>query len=177
MKFNLFLRSHFGQASLKVIIVLSLFIAALVLLGNQGAPRVEYLSGNPLSPQKGQFLFRFSRLMNEKSVEQGFSIVPNLTGKVSWSGRTFAYTPDKAINYNSQYVIAFNQAFDRDGKFIDQRIALQQFQSFQLINPNEITTEHGLDVVHFNFVGGGILKNKIVINQVKNPVLVGVFEQ
>jgi len=32
-------------------------------------------------------------------------------------------------------------------------------------------------VVHFNFVGGGILKNKIVINQVKNPVLVGVFEQ
>ena len=32
-------------------------------------------------------------------------------------------------------------------------------------------------MVHFDFVGGCILKNKIVINQVKNPILVGVFEQ
>lgn len=42
--------------------------------------------------------------------------------------------------------------------------------------PNEVTTEHGLDVVHFDFVGGDVLKNQIVINQVKNLIFTGMFE-
>jgi len=29
---------------------------------------------------------------------------------------------------------------------------------------------HGLDVVHFDFVGGGVLKNLVVILQVKNRI-------
>ena len=35
----------------------------------------------------------------------------------------------------------------------------------------EVTAEHGLDVVHFDFVGGWVLKNQVVINQVKIPFL------
>jgi hypothetical protein len=27
------------------------------------------------------------------------------------------------------------------------------------------------------FVGGGVLKNQVVINQVKNPILIGMIEQ
>ena len=60
--------------------------------------------------------------------------------------------------------------FDRNGKLVDQGIALQQFQPFQFVNSNEVTAEHGLDVVHFDFVGGGVLKNQVVINQVINPI-------
>ena len=67
--------------------------------------------------------------------------------------------------------------FDRNGKLVDQGIALQQFQPFQFVNANEVSAEHGLDVVHFDFVGGWVLKDQFVINQVKNPILVGVFEQ
>jgi hypothetical protein len=38
----------------------------------------------------------------------------------------------------------------------EKRIALLQFQPFQFVNSNEVTEEHSLDVVHFNFVGGGV---------------------
>jgi hypothetical protein len=41
---------------------------------------------------------------------------------------------------------------------------------FQFVNANEVTAEQGLDVVHFDFVGGWVLKNQVVINQVKNPI-------
>ena len=60
--------------------------------------------------------------------------------------------------------------FDRNGKLLDQGIALQQFQPFQFVNSKEFTAEHGLDVVQFDFVGGCVLKNQIVIDQVKKPI-------
>jgi hypothetical protein len=66
--------------------------------------------------------------------------------------------------------------FDRNGKLIEQGIALQQFQPFQFVNSNEVAAEHGLDVVHFGFVGGCVLKNQVVINRVKNPFFTGMFE-
>jgi hypothetical protein len=31
-------------------------------------------------------------------------------------------------------------------------------------------------MVHFDFVSGCVLKNQVVINQVKDPILPGVFE-
>jgi Tol biopolymer transport system component len=114
MKFNTFFRSHFGVVSMRAIIVLAVFIGLLLLLGDHGTPRVSYIGEQSFSPQKGQFLFRFSRLMDQKSVERGFSISPQLPGKMSWSGRTFAYTPDEAIAYNQSYVVSFKQAYDAD---------------------------------------------------------------
>jgi hypothetical protein len=44
------------------------------------------------------------------------------------------------------------------------------------VNSNEVTAEHGFDVVHFDFVGGGVLKNQVVIDQVKNPIFIGMFQ-
>ena len=32
-------------------------------------------------------------------------------------------------------------------------------------------------MVHFDFIGGCVLKNQIVINQLKNPILIGMFQQ
>ncbi len=67
--------------------------------------------------------------------------------------------------------------FDRNVELVDQGIALQQFQPFQFVNSNEVSAEHGLDMVHFDFVGGGVLKNQVVINQVKNPIFIDMFQQ
>jgi hypothetical protein len=47
---------------------------------------------------------------------------------------------------------------------------LQQFQPFEFVNSNKATTEHGLDAVHLDSVSGEVLKNQVVINQVKNPI-------
>jgi hypothetical protein len=66
--------------------------------------------------------------------------------------------------------------FDRNSKLVDQGIALQQFQPFQFVDANQVTAEHGLDVVHFDFVGGCVLKNQVVINQVKNPIFTDMCE-
>lgn len=67
--------------------------------------------------------------------------------------------------------------FDRNIELVDEWIALQQFQSLQFINPDEVFAQHGFDVVHFNLIGRCILKHQIVINQVKNPIFIGVLQQ
>jgi len=45
--------------------------------------------------------------------------------------------------------------FDRNGKFIDQGIALQQFQPFQFINPNKVTMFRR-DLQHHAFFKTGL---------------------
>ena len=77
------------------------------------------------------------------------------------------------VSQKSRYRFWF---FNRNGKLVDQGIALQQFLPFQFVNSNEVTAEHGLDVVHFDFVGGCVLKNQVVINQVRYPIFTGMFE-
>jgi len=53
---------------------------------------------------------------------------------------------------------------------------LQQFQPFQFVNPNEVATDHGFDVIHFNFIVDAFSK-PIVINQVKDSIFIGIFQQ
>jgi len=67
--------------------------------------------------------------------------------------------------------------FDRNGKLVNQGIALQQFQSFQFINRDKNSAEQSFYVVHLNLIGQCIVKNQIVINQIKNPILIGMFKQ
>ena len=76
----------------------------------------------------------------------------------------------------SQKTLYRFRLFDRNIKLIDEGIALQKFQSFQFINPNEFATQPGFDVIHFDFVGGCIFKNQFVINQIKDPIFIGVFQ-
>jgi len=67
--------------------------------------------------------------------------------------------------------------FDRNGKLVDKGIALQQFQPIQFVNSNEVTAEHGLDMVHFGFLGRFCLKDQIMIYKVKDLIYPGVFKQ
>jgi hypothetical protein len=71
------------------------------------------------------------------------------------------------VSQESGYRFRF---FDRNVKLADQGIALQQFQPFKFVDANQVAAEHGFDVVHFDLVGRFVLKNQIVINEVKNPI-------
>jgi hypothetical protein len=77
------------------------------------------------------------------------------------------------VSQESGYRFRF---FDRNVKLADQGIALQQFQPFQFVDANQVDAEHGFDVVHFDLVGRFVLKNQIIIDQVKNPIFTGMFK-
>ena len=114
MKFS----SHFDKVALGTIFIFSFFLLGMFLVGDFTLPRIQYFNAatGEVSPQQGQFLFRFNRLMNEKTVEQGFSIVPAVKGQFSWSGRTFAFTAIEPLQYGAHYTLVFRGAEDRAGK-------------------------------------------------------------
>jgi len=66
---------------------------------------------------------------------------------------------------------------DRNGKLTDQGVALHLFQALQLIDPVEVATQHGLDVVHLDLVRGFVPKNQFPIDPFKDPIFSGIFEQ
>lgn len=116
MTTNRFFRSRLSLVSARVIAVLSVMIGLLILGGDHGVPRVTYTGSPMLSARNGQFVFRFSRLMDEKSVEDGFRIVPPVSGKFSWIGRTFAFTSDTNLVYGERYDVTFATARDLSNK-------------------------------------------------------------
>ena len=60
---------------------------------------------------------------------------------------------------------------------MDQRVALQQLQALQLVDPNEVAAQHGLDVVHLDLVRGFVPKNQFPIDPFEDPIFPGIFEQ
>ena len=78
------------------------------------------------------------------------------------------------VSQESRYRFRF---FDRNFELFDQRIALQQFQSFQFVDANEAAAEHSFEVVHLDPVGRLCIKDQIMIDQVEDPISPGVFKQ
>ncbi|MBI4836117.1 MAG: hypothetical protein HY817_02560 [Candidatus Abawacabacteria bacterium] len=111
-------RSFFDKVAWSIVLILSLFIIGMVAGGDFTEPRIQYFNGQKqaIAAQTGQFLFRFNRLMDEKSVESSFRIFPAIKGKFSWSGRTFAFTADAPLHYDEHFTITFIGAHDRAGK-------------------------------------------------------------
>lgn len=111
-------RSRFDKIALGTVFILAFFLLVMLTLGDFSQPRVQYFNGDQteISPQIGQFLIRFNRLMNEKSVEEGFTIVPKVSGSFSWAGRTFAFTPTEPLLYGQSYTLILRGAEDRAGK-------------------------------------------------------------
>lgn len=113
-------RSIFDKVAWSSVIVLSLFTAGMIWAGDFTQPVVQYFNGNEgdISPQSAQFLLRFNRLMDTKSVESGFQIVPATQGQFSWSGRTFAFTAKEPLRYDEHYTITLKGARDLQGKVL-----------------------------------------------------------
>ena len=111
-----------------LILILSLLISFLVWESencndrcwfNKG-PHVQNFSweGKEISAEDRAFIITFDRLMDRKTVEQNLVIKPPLPGRISWSGKRFAYTLNNPAPYGETYQVSLSNATGtfRDGR-------------------------------------------------------------
>ncbi|MGK7889009.1 MAG: hypothetical protein AB4042_06715 [Leptolyngbyaceae cyanobacterium] len=124
---NALLNQSWGQpldrVSLLVMAMLSVAIAALLVLGDRTAPRVRDFSWQEQRIGAGDraFILTFNRPMNQDSVETNLhlqALVPDaeprpIPGKISWAGQRMAYTLETPIPYGYEFELTLDQAQDR----------------------------------------------------------------
>lgn len=113
------------RISIFSICVLSLLLLTLILgekvCGNEcwlrSQAKVQDFSWQEkmISADDRAFIIRFSRPMDQKSVENNVKFDPELPGKFSWSGKRMAYTLDQPAPYGTEYQLTINGAKDRLG--------------------------------------------------------------
>ena len=83
-------------------------------------PRVISSSPTGVSvPVETRIMITFSEKMNRTSVEDAFSIVPNITGSLSWDDNTLIFIPD-SLAYGTKYNITIKgNAKDSVGSCLD----------------------------------------------------------
>ncbi len=107
----------FGRIS-TVLCVLAAACAVLIVIGLESPPRVlGYQLRLPSSTSSSEIILTFNRGMDRHSVENNFHISPDVSGKYSWSGTSFVFTPDDTLPYGQQFTMSvFKDALDEDGR-------------------------------------------------------------
>lgn len=109
------------RAALMAMIVISIAIAAMLLLGAQALPHVRSFSwqDKSVAAEDIAFSLTFTRPMEPKSVEENLKIEPELSGKISWAGRKMAYTLDVPAPYGEVFDVSLPtaQALNQDSGF------------------------------------------------------------
>jgi hypothetical protein len=111
------------RVAITSILTLSITIA-LMTWGSQACtgdcwlhtgPRVRAFSwqNQKVSAEDTAFLLTFSRPMDQESVETHLEIEPPLSGKISWVGRTMAYTLNAPAPYGVDYQLSLKGAKER----------------------------------------------------------------
>jgi Tol biopolymer transport system component len=110
----------FERAALICMGVLALLILLLIFVGDSTKPQVRSFSwrNQQVGVEDTAFVLNFNRPMNWDTVAQGLTINPPLPGKVSWSGRRFAYTLNEPIAYGKRFELSLNGATDRQGNAV-----------------------------------------------------------
>ncbi len=116
------------RISILFIILLSLLLSALILAETlcgencwfKAKARVQDFSWQreKISADDRAFIIRFSRPMDQESVENNLKIKPELPGKISWSGKRMAYTLEQPAPYGTEYQLTINGATERLGSEI-----------------------------------------------------------
>ncbi len=127
------------RTALTVIAVLSLVIAALLLLGDRTSAYVREFSWHDkrVGAEDIALTLDFSRPMDRASVERNLrleAIVPDeepqpIAGKFSWAGRRMAYTLDAPAPYGYEFNLMLDGARDRFGQNGDSGSIIQPFQA------------------------------------------------
>ncbi|MBD2576210.1 hypothetical protein [Oscillatoria sp. FACHB-1406] len=111
------------RVALLTILVLSVAIA-LMAWGStsctgdcwlHAGPRVRQFSwqNKKVSAEDTAFLLTFSRPMDRASVEENLTLKPALGGKISWVGRTMAYTLHSPAPYGTEFALDLKGARER----------------------------------------------------------------
>jgi len=117
-----------------LMIGLAVIILVMVLIGDRTFPKVVSTNlTQQINPAELKYVqLTFNRLMDRKSVEDGFKIDPNVPGKFSWSGKNFVFTPDKSFQYGQIYNLTIAKtAHSQDGKEMEKNY-VQNFGTSQL---------------------------------------------
>jgi hypothetical protein len=100
--------------------VLTVLIVLLIFIGDSTKPQVRSFSWSQqrVGVEDVAFILNFNRPMNWDSVAKGLTLNPPLPGKVSWSGRRFAYTLNEPIPYGKNFEVSLQGATDTNGKSV-----------------------------------------------------------
>lgn len=111
------------KIAIALIVVLSLIMGLLVWGGYACGDNCLFHTGARVSNFSWQnkyigredraFLLTFNRPMDRSSVERNLKIDPPLSGKISWSGLTLAYTLETPAPYGEIYQVTLDRARDR----------------------------------------------------------------
>jgi len=126
------------RGAIALLLILS-FLLGLVVWGGtactedcllHSGPRVRNFSwrDRAISASDTAFLLVFSRPMDKASVEKNLKIDPPLPGKISWVGRTLAYTLDDPAPYGTPYTLSLQGARERFNEG-EQGTAIQPFSA------------------------------------------------
>ncbi len=107
-------REPLDRVALGLIGILTILLVALLIPGNQTAPRIRNFSWQhqQVGSDDRAFILTFSRPMNHRSVAENLRIDPSLPGKISWAGRRMAYTLDQPIPYGQNFELQLQGARD-----------------------------------------------------------------
>jgi len=95
-------------------------------------------------PQNAKIMVSFNRFMNTISVENVFTIVPDMSGSFSWNNRTLIFTPDRNFNANRKYEITIDEdAMDIDGNKLNEMYSWNFTTSITDVIPGDDDTENG----------------------------------
>ncbi|ELR99157.1 hypothetical protein [Gloeocapsa sp. PCC 73106] len=111
-----------------LIVILGLVIAVLIWGGKScgttclwhNGPKISYFSweNKLIGAEDVAFILGFDRPMDRQSVEANLRVEPDLSGKISWSGRRLAYTLNRPVVYGQEYQIHLSNATGIGGESI-----------------------------------------------------------
>lgn len=107
-------------------IIFTILLFLLIRNGDQTYPKVRNFT-----TKESQILIQFNREMDKKSVEENLIITPEIDGKISWIGRTMAFSTSQNFSPSTNYKISLKGS--KDSK--DNLIAGDTTFSFQTPDP------------------------------------------
>ena len=99
----------------------------------------------------------FNESMDQASVENAFSITPEVSGEMIWSGKAFYFNPDALLEVNTTYTVTISeQATDYNGNNLTEPLSFS-FSTRPYVYPQTVERYGVFDIP---LVNGSMLGNK-----------------
>lgn len=95
------------RTAIALMAIFTVLIVLLLISGDRTVPQVRDFNWDEqqVGVENTAFTLAFNRTMNWEQVEKNLTLEPPLAGKVSWSGRRFAYTLTEPLPYGTDFQV------------------------------------------------------------------------
>jgi len=102
------------------LVIFTLLVILILAMGDRTYPKVSdiNLSESEIPVSANQIVLSFNREVDRQSVEENFSIQPEIPGRFSWIGKKMAYTFDQQLDYNQPFSLSIKEAVDIKGDLV-----------------------------------------------------------